>query len=217
MLKDKDRAKPEQILKEYGRRMYNSHVQYFGKNQSSTDNSAYKPTRVKPSRFNVRRALILCATLILAMSLTAIVCSALGLQIFNYRFDFKNGFIVLTNLNDEKGSHFYKPKYIIDNYKLKEVIPLGEETRYYIYANEDAGLEYVIEESTSKDAIVYIDNDNYDVQKETYAGCELLVYRDRTNSRIIAYVEKDDTFMAISGFIELDDILLIIDSLTIDK
>ena len=34
---------------------------------------------------------------------------------------------------------------------------------------------------------------------------------------IIAYFQKEDTFIALSGYIELDDILSIIDSLVIDK
>ena len=213
----KDKAKAEQILKEYGQRMYDSHVRYFDVNLSSADKSAYKTTRVKPPRFNVRRALILCATLILAMALTAIVCSAMGLEIFNYKIEFKNGFIVLTNLNEDVGSHFYKPKHIIKNYKFKEVISLGEETRYYTYVNEGANLEYIIEENTSKDGLIYIDNENCDVRKETYGGYDIQIHSDRSSPYIIAYFQKEDTFIAISGYIELDDILSIIDSLVIDK
>ena len=213
----KDKAKAEQILKEYGQRMYDSHVRYFDVNLSSADKSAYKTTRVKPPRFNVRRALILCATLILAMALTAIVCSALGLQIFNYKFDIKDGFIVITDLDDEDGNHFYRPEHIATGYAFKEVVPLGDTTRYYIYENQNNETEYTIEEGISKDVVRYIDNEGYDVHKEVHSGYELLVYDDRISPRIIVYMEKNATYIAINGPLSLEEIYSIIDSFIVDS
>lgn len=154
-----------QILSEYGRRMYDSHVIFFSGGNTSSSNYKYRPARIKSMQRTVKRALILCAILILVMSLALAVCSALGIQIFNYKFDIKDGFIVITNLDDEDGTHFYRPECVAMGYKFKEVVPLGESTRYYIYENENNELEYTIEEGISKDDVIYIDNENYDVQK----------------------------------------------------
>lgn len=206
-----------QILSEYGRRMYDSHVRYFSNSNKSSANYAYKPVRVRSVRRSIKRALILCAVLILVMSLALAVCSALGLQIFNYKFDIKDGFTVITNLSEEDGNHFYRPKYVAKGYVFKEVVPLGESTRYYIYENENDELEYTIEESINKDAVIYIDNENYDVQKEVYSGYELIVYDDQTSPRIILYMEKNGTYIAINGSLSIEEIHSIIDSFVVDS
>ena len=164
-----------------------------------------------------KRALILCAILILVMSLALAVCSALGLQIFNYKFDIKDGFIVITDLDDDDGNNFYRPEYIATGYAFKEVVPLGETTRYYIYENENNELEYTIEEGIDNDDVIYIDNDNYDVKKEVYSGYELIVYDDQTSPRIIVYLEKNGTYIAINGSLSMDEIHYIIDSFVVDS
>ena len=116
-------AEAEKILAEYGRRMFESHARYFDSNEIDNSECVVTYTHVSPrsSKRILKRALILCATMILIMSLTVVVCSALGLQIFNYKFDFRDGYIVITNLDEENGSYYYKPEYIADNYLLLEV------------------------------------------------------------------------------------------------
>ena len=213
----KEQVEANRILSEYGRRMYDSHVRYFSGGYTASSNNIYRPVRIKSMKRTAKRALILCAILILVMSLAIAVCSALGLQIFNYKFDIKDGFIVITDLDDEDGNHFYRPEYIVPGYAFKEVVPLGDTTRYYIYENENNELEYTIEEGTSKDVVRYIDNEGYDVHKEVYSGYELLVYDDRISPRIIVYMEKNGTFIAISGPLSLEEIYSIIDSFIVDS
>ena len=82
--------------------------------------------------------------------------------------------------------------------------------------NDDNNLEYSIEESLNKDSIMYIDNEGYDNYKETYGEYELVVYRDQTSPRIIVYMEKEGTFIAINGHLSMDKIHRIIDSFVID-
>ena len=206
----------KRILSEYGRRMYDSRIRFFSVDNKASANNTYRSVRIKSSSHTVKRALILCAVLILVMSLTLAVCSALGLQVFNYKFDIKDGFIVITNIDDEDGAHFYRPKYVANGYVFKEVVPLGDSTRYYVYANKNNELEYTIEERTNKDDVIYIDNENYDVQKEVYSGYELIVYDDQTSSRIIVYMEKNGTYIAINGSLSIEEIHSIIDSFVVD-
>ena len=85
-----------------------------------------------------------------------------------------------------------------------------------VYVNDDNNLEYSIEESLNKDSIMYIDNEGYDNYKETYGEYELVVYRDQTSPRIIVYMEKEGTFIAINGHLSMDQIHRIIDSFVID-
>ena len=213
----KHTAEAEKILAEYGRRMFESHVRYFDSNE--VDNSekvvTYAHVRPRSSKRILNRALILCATMILIMSLTVVVCSALGLQIFNYKFDFRDGYIVITNIDEENGSYYYKPEYIADNYAYKDTLLLGE-ILIYTYT-DDAGKEYTIRENKTKNGIVYLDNEGYDTFKETYSEYELVVYRDQNSPRMIVYMEKNGTYIAITGELSMDQIHSIIDSLTIDK
>ena len=213
----KHTAEAEKILAEDGRRMFESHVRYFDSNE--VDNServvTYAHVRPRSSKRILNRALILCATMILIMSLTVVVCSALGLQIFNYKFDFRDGYIVITNIDEENGSYYYKPEYIADNYAYKDTLLLGE-ILIYTYT-DDAGKEYTIRENKTKNGIVYLDNEGYDTFKETYSEYELVVYRDQNSPRMIVYMEKNGTYIAITGELSMDQIHSIIDSLTIDK
>ena len=213
----KEQVEANRILSEYGRRMYDSHVRYFSGGYTASSNNIYRPARIKSMKRTAKRALILCAILILVMSLALAVCSALGLQIFNYKFDIKDGFIVITDLDDEDGNHFYRPEYIATGYAFKEVVSLGDTTRYYIYENENNELEYSIEEGISKDVVRYIDNEGYDVHKEVYSGYELLVYNDRISPRIIVYMEKNGTYIAMTGQLSMEEIHSIIDSLVVDE
>lgn len=81
----KEKTEKEKILSQYGQRMFDSHVRYFSDADNANKEYTYAPMRVTSLRRSAKRALILCATLILAMSLAVVVCSALGLQIFNYK------------------------------------------------------------------------------------------------------------------------------------
>jgi hypothetical protein len=154
--------------------------------------------------------------MILVMSLTVVVCSALGLQIFNYKFDIKDGFIVITNLDDENGTCFYRPEYIADHYSYSDTVNLNDSFVIYTYTNDDNGREYTINENISKDGIVYADNEGFDISKEIYGEYELIVFRDQTSPLIVVYMEKNGTYIAITGQLSMEEIHLIIDSLVVD-
>ena len=213
----KHTAEAEKILAEYGRRMFESHARYFDSDEIENSESVVTYTHVRPrsSERLIKRALILCATMILIMSLAVVVCSALGLQIFNYKFDFKDGFIVITNLDEENGSYYYKPEYIADDYAYKDTLLLGE-TLVYTYT-DDSGKEYTIQENKTKDGLIYLDNEGYDTFKETYGEYELVVFHDQSSQRSIVYMEKDGTYIAITGELSIDQIKAMIDSFAIDE
>ena len=212
----KETAEAERILTEYGRLMFDSHARYFSSDVDVIQAKAYAPVRARSTKHIGKRALILCATMILVMSLTVVVCSALGLQIFNYKFDIKDGFIVITNLDEENGTCYYRPEYIADHYSYSDTVNLNDSIVFYTYTNDDNGLEYTIEESISKDGIVYADNEGYDISKEIYGEYELIVFRDRTSPLIVVYMEKNGTYIAITGQLSMEEIHLIIDSLVVD-
>ena len=212
----KETAEAERILTEYGRLMFDSHARYFSSDVDVIQAKAYAPVRARSTKHIGKRALILCAAMILVMSLTVVVCSALGLQIFNYKFDIKDGFIVITNLDEENGTCYYRPEYIADHYSYSDTVNLNDSIVFYTYTNDDNGLEYTIEESISKDGIVYADNEGYDISKEIYGEYELIVFRDRTSPLIVVYMEKNGTYIAITGQISMEEIHLIIDSLVVD-
>ena len=212
----KEKAEAERILSEYGRRMFDSHARYFSSADEISQAETYVPVRSRSTRRIAKRALILCATMILIMSLAVVAASALGLQIFNYKFDIKDGFIVITSLDEENGSHFYRPEYIADHYSYSDTVNLNDSIVFYTYTNDDNGLEYTIEESISKDGIVYADNEGYDISKEIYGEYELIVFRDQTSPLIVVYMEKNGTYIAITGQLSMEEIHLIIDSLVVD-
>ena len=212
----KETAEAERILTEYGRLMFDSQARYFSSDVDVIQAKAYAPVRARSTKHIGKRALILCAAMILVMSLTVVVCSALGLQIFNYKFDIKDGFIVITNLDEENGTCYYRPEYIADHYSYSDTVNLNDSIVFYTYTNDDNGLEYTIEESISKDGIVYADNEGYDISKEIYGEYELIVFRDRTSPLIVVYMEKNGTYIAITGQLSMEEIHLIIDSLVVD-
>ena len=212
----KETAEAERILTEYGRLMFDSHARYFSSDVDVIQAKAYAPVRARSTKHIGKRALILCAAMILVMSLTVVVCSALGLQIFNYKFDIKDGFIVITNLDEENGTCYYRPEYIADHYSYSDTVNLNDSIVFYTYTNDDNGLEYTIEESISKDGIVYADNEGYDISKEIYGEYELIVFREQTSPLIVVYMEKNGTYITITGQISMEEIHLIIDSLVVD-
>ena len=213
----KETSEAERILTEYGRLMFDSHARYFSSDVDIIQAKAYAPIRARSTKHIGKRALILCATMILVMSLTVVVCSALGLQIFNYKFDIKDGFIVITSLDEENGTCFYRPEYIAAHYSYSDTVNLNDSIVFYTYTNDDNGLEYTIEESISKDSIVYADNDGFDINKETYGEYELIVFRDQTSPLIVVYMEKNGTYIAITGQLSMEQIHSIIDSLVVDE
>ena len=212
----KERSEAEKILSEYGRRLYDSHVSYFTDNSEPDQGITYRPVRARSARRIARRALILCAAMIFVLSLTVVVCSAMGLQIFNYQFDFKDGFIVITSHDDADGTHYYKPAYIVDGYEHEDTLTVGDMV-IYSYVNQSTGEEYTIEEGTNKDAIIYIDNESYDTAKESYGGYEIVVHRSKTEPLIMVFMEKELTCISIAGDLSMDQIYSIIDSFVIDK
>ena len=212
----KETAEAERILTEYGRLMFDSHARYFSSDVDIIQAKAYAPIRARSTKHIGKRALILCATMILVMSLTVVVCSALGLQIFNYKFDIKDGFIVITNLDEENGTCYYRPEYIADHYSYSDTVNLNDSFVIYTYTNDDNGREYTINENISKDGIVYADNEGYDISKEIYGEYELIVFRDQTSPLIVVYMEKNGTYIAITGQLSMEEIHLIIDSLVVD-
>lgn len=213
----KETAEAERILAEYGRLMFDSHARYFSSDVDVIQAKAYAPVRARSTKHIGKRALILCATMILVMSLTVVVCSALGLQIFNYKFDIKDGFIIITNLDEENGTCYYRPEYIADHYSYSDTVNLNDSFVFYTYTNDDNGLEYTIEESISKDGIVYADNEGYDISKEIYGEYELIVFREQTSPLIVVYMEKNGTYIAITGQLSMEEIHSIIDSLVVDE
>ena len=213
----KETSEAERILTEYGRLMFDSHARYFSSDVDIIQAKAYAPIRARSTKHIGKRALILCATMILVMSLTVVVCSALGLQIFNYKFDIKDGFIVITNLDEENGTCYYRPEYIADHYSYSDTVNLNDSIVFYTYTNDDGGREYTIEESISKDSIVYADNEGFDISKESYGEYELIVFRDQTSPLIVVYMEKNGTYIAITGQLSMEQIHSIIDSLVVDE
>lgn len=212
----KVKAEAERILSEYGRRMFASHARYFSSDDEVSHADKYVSVRTRSTKRIAKRAILLCAAMILIMSLAVVAASAFGLQIFNYKFDIKDGFIVITNLNEDSGSYFYKPEYTADGYSYKDTLSIGD-IEIYTYNDKETGLEYTIDESRTKESIVYLDNDGYDYSKEIYGEYELIVYRDQASPRIVVYMEKNGTFISITGQLSMDQIHRIIDSFVIDE
>ena len=213
----KETAEAEKIQTEYGRKMFDLHARYFSSDDRVMQAETYFPVRTRSTKRIARRTLILCAAMILIMSLTVVVCSALGLQIFNYKFDIKDGFIVITSFDEENGTCFYRPEYIAAHYSYSDTVNLNDSIVFYTYTNDDNGLEYTIEESISKDSIVYADNEGFDISKESYGEYELIVFRDQTSPLIVVYMEKNGTYIAITGQLSMEQIHSIIDSLVVDE
>ena len=219
MTKGKEEA--EKILTEYGRKMFDSHARYFSADNDTFGEHVYTYVSKGVIRRTAKHTLILCAALILLMSLTVVVSSALGFQLFDYNFNVKDGFTILTKKNEEEGSHFYKPQYTVPGYSFKEAFFTGDSIITYRYTNDADELspeaEYSIDESTDKQSKVYIDNDGCDESKEMHREYELLIHDYRDSELIAVYFEKDGTFITITGNLSIEEVHSIIDSFVIDE
>lgn len=202
------------ILKEYGKRLFEAHADYFN-SEEMHPSSAY--IHAKPPRRIARRALILCAVLILVMALAVAVCSAFGIHLFNYRFDYRDGHIIITSIEEKSGNYFYVPNYTVPGYTSDGIVESGESTRFYSFISEDGKSSYLIEEGFDRNTILYVDNDGYDESTIIYQEYELKVFKDQSDSFINVYMEKDGTFISIQGSISLEEVYSIIDSLVVDN
>lgn len=208
------RREANRILREYGKRLFEAHANYFN---SEAMYSSYAHVHAKSSRRIAKRALTLCAVLILIMALAVAVCSAFGIHLFNYKFDYRDGHIIITSTEEKSGNHFYVPNYTVPGYTSDGIVESGESTRFYSFTSEDSKSSYVIEEGFDRKTILYVDNDGYDESTIIYQEYELKVFKDQSDPFINVYLEKDGTFISIQGNISLEEVYSIIDSLVVDN
>lgn len=205
------------ILSEYGKRLYQFRSDYFNAEEKHDAIASFTTARIAPSRHLGKRAFILCAVLIIVMSLTVVICSALGIQIFNFRFDYKDGHIILTNRSELPGDNFYKPEYTANRYHFTESVNLGKSGIYYIYETENKKQSYIIEENLSAQDVHYVDNEGYEESSEIYGEYELRIFKDLFSPTVIVYLEKNGTYISINGDLTLKEMHNIIDSLVVDS
>ena len=210
------KQKAETILKKIGMKAYQSHVNYFStKDNCSTSQHSY----AKKSSFRqlAKRAMLVCAILVLIMALTLVVCDALGLSLFNFSFSFKDGFMVVKSKDDESGKHFYKPEYIAEGYHFDTVHIQDKYTRFYIYSSDKDDSYYTVDEGLSKDTIRFIDDEGYTNTEKTHGQYQLIIYESDSSPKLKVYFEKDKTYVCISGDLTIELAQKIIDSLKIDS
>ena len=210
------KQKAETILKKLGMKAYQSHVNYFSiKDNCSTSQYIY----AKKSSFRqlAKRAILVCAILVLIMALTLVVCDALGLSLFNFSFSFKDGFMVVKSKDDESGKHFYKPEYIAEGYHFDTVHIQDKYTRFYIYSSDKDDSYYTVDEGLSKDTIRFIDDEGYTNTEKTHGQYQLIIYESDSSPKLKVYFEKDKTYVCISGDLTIELAQKIIDSLKIDS
>lgn len=210
-----DISKAAIILKELGVKAYQSHVNYFITNcDCSTPKHTY--TKVTSFRKLVKRALLVCAILILVMALTLIVCNALGLKLFNFSFSLKDGFMIVKSQESENGKHFYKPEYVVEGYHFDTVHIQDDYTRFYIYSSDKEGSYYTVDEGLHKDTIRYIDDEGYRKTEKTHGQYQLIIYQSDSSPKMKVYFEIDKTYVCISGDLTIEQVQRIIDSMKID-
>lgn len=207
------RRESSKILKEYGKRLFEAHASYFNAEEQQSSST---PIFARSSRRIARRALVLCAVLILVMALAVVICSAFGIQLFNYRFDYRDGHIIITSLEAENGQHFYIPDYVVSGYTFDDVVESAEATRFYVFISEDGKSSYIVEEGFDNKTVIYADNDGYDESTIIYKEYELKVFKDKSSSFINVYLEKGGTFISIQGDLSIEQIYTIIDGLIVD-
>jgi len=208
------KRKANRILKEYGKRMFEAHSDYFKVEQN---HSSFTPVHARCSRRTAKRALVLCAVLILVFAVAVAVCSALGVNLFNFRFDYRDGYIVITGNEEDSGQCFYTPEYVVPGYTLNDVVTLGDNNRFYEFTSEDGKSSYIIEEGISNNTIRYVDNEGYDESTVLYGDYELKVFQEQSGPNIIVYLEKNGTYISIHGDLSLDQVYSIIDNLRVIK
>ena len=208
--------KADTILEDLGMEAYQSHVSFFSTNDAC---STTKHVYTKASSFKqlAKRAMLVCAILILVMALTLIVCDALGLKLFNFSFNFKDGFMIVKSQDDENGKHFYKPQFIVEGYHFDTVHIQDKYTRFYIYSSDTDASYYTVDEGLNKDTIRYIDNEGYRKTEKTHGQYQLIIFQDDSSPKTKAYFEMDKTYICISGDLTIEQIKKIIDSLEIDS
>ena len=208
--------KADTILEDLGMEAYQSHVSFFSTNDAC---STTKHVYTKASSFKqlAKRAMLVCAILILVMALTLIVCDALGLKLFNFSFNFKDGFMIVKSQDDENGKHFYKPQFIVEGYHFDTVHIQDKYTRFYIYSSDKDDSYYTVDEGLSKDTIRFIDDEGYTNTEKTHGQYQLIIYESDSSPKLKVYFEKDKTYVCISGDLTIELAQKIIDSLKIDS
>ena len=202
------------ILKTYGKAMFDSHVTYM---DDATNDTPLAPSPSVPRRrFSFRRVAIVCLVLILCFAMAMVVCDALGIQIFNFNFDQKKDHAVLTSKNTQDGEKYYKPSFIVKGYHLDDVIDTGSALRDYSYEKGDSNVYYTVSETTSTKTRLYIDTEGYDHEKIVHGEYDVRLYKDQHSPLVIAYLQKDNTYISIQGKLSEDDVFKIIDSLKSD-
>ena len=142
---------------------------------------------------------------------------ALGLKLFNFSFNFKDGFMIVKSQDDENGKHFYKPQFIVEGYHFDTVHIQDKYTRFYIYSSDTDASYYTVDEGLNKDTIRYIDNEGYRKTEKTHGQYQLIIFQDDSSPKTKAYFEMDKTYICISGDLTIEQIKKIIDSLEIDS
>ena len=196
-----------EILKAYGQRMYAAHVAYMNGDSRITS----VKSRARARRTRVRKAAVLIAAIVLITGLTAVVCNALGINLFGFRFSFRDGFAVLTNQEDS-GKKFYEPNYIVSGFQPDDVLRDENRSIDYLYVDKKSGRHYTVSESTTKDLTLHIDTEDGDLEKVNYGIYEVYVHEYKKTGRCTVYLKKNKTTIIINGDISRKDAFAVIGS-----
>ena len=201
------------ILKAFGREVFDSHVRYVDSFQPLHEGTA--PAKFRWRRQTLRRTAYVCILVALLFAMTLAVCSALGIQIFNFHFEQKPGHSFLIRNDDEDGQLFFQPGYTAKGYHLAEVQDLAPGTRIYSYVN-DEGVYYSITEEQDADATIDINTEDCDTERIIIGDLEVRMYYWHADGSSSAYFLKDKTYFTLHGYLGRDEMISVIKSFAPD-
>lgn len=196
------KRKAKKILKDYGKALYKSRVEYVG---SFTEE---KPPLVHTISYRrlMKRSLVIILVLIMAFSLLVIGANAIGIKFLNLSIFEKEDHTEVVakeeSTDDDRKSHhgFFKPGYIPAGFSLAGTDEFEGVDITSSYIN-DSGEYLYITQSMSDDFSATLNNEDCEIRQDTIEDMEVQIYTYQNTKKILVLLKKGDVYIQISGFI----------------
>jgi len=189
----------EELLSAYGKALCKSQDIYFEKMEDGSQPDpaffAEKPRKKTRVRYNLRRAMIIVAILILAFAIAMVSSTGFREKMFGYIMTDHAGYTDLSSLedsSDDAAMPEFKLGYVPDGYKLSSSDSDAESFSLSYSAGTGNDAKY-INLSVYKEGSLSVDNDTLKRKEVTVNGYQAFVFYDKDNTGVLWQV-GDYTF-----------------------
>ena len=181
----------EELLSAYGKALCKSQDIYFEKMEDGSQPDpaffAEKPRKKTRVRYNLRRAMIIVAILILAFAIAMVSSTGFREKMLGYIMTDHAGYTDLSSLensSDEDTMPEFKLGYVPDGYKLSSRDSDAESFSLSYSAGTGNDAKY-INLSVYKEGSLSVDNDTLKRKEVTVNGYQAFVFYDKDNTGVI--------------------------------